>query len=123
MILKLFRSWLAVLFGSRFQSSQKTYKYPSEGFRSIGGRDYQRPDRRRVRSASSITANLTSLESEERMVDGVQMDSFKEFPHVANENATSIGIVVSRQVEVTHETRRSADGNNEQPAQSVHEPW
>ncbi|KAB8074039.1 hypothetical protein BDV29DRAFT_127641 [Aspergillus leporis] len=116
MIFHLFRSWLVRVFGSAFQSSQ-TYKTPN-GFRSIGGggsESYSR-NRRGPYSANTTTVNQTFSESEERMVGDVKMQSLKAYP------APATGIVVSNQIEVTHEDRSS---HNSAPhaQQRVRETW
>lgn len=124
MIFHLFKAWLGVLFGSMFfQSTQRTYKTPSGGFRSIGGGDYQSRDRRGPPSSNPITANMTFNESEERIVDNVHLEGLKVYAGPGGENTTSnAGIVVSSQIEVTHEARRSAN-SVPVPEQNVREPW
>lgn len=123
MVFSLFKAWLGVLFGSAFQTSQKTYKTPSGGFRSIGGGEYpsRSRDRRGPPSSNPVTANMTFNESEERIVDNVQLEGLKAYAGPGGETTSSPGIVVSSQIEVTHEARRSA--NSVQPEQKVHEPW
>ena len=81
MVFSLFKAWLGVLFGSTFQTSQKTYKTPSGGFRSIGGGEYPRRsrDRRGPPSSNPVTANMTFNESEERIVDNVQLEGLKAY--------------------------------------------
>lgn len=123
MIFHLFKTWLGVFFGSAFQSSQRTYKTPSGGFRSIGGGDYQSRDRRGSPSSNPITANMTFNESEERIVDDVHLEGLKAYAGPDDENTTSnAGIVVSKQIEVTHEARRSAN-SVPMPEPNAHEPW
>jgi hypothetical protein len=97
MIFHLFKSWLGAIFGSAFQSTQRTYKTPSAGFRSIGGGDYQSRDRRGPPSSNTVTANMTFNESEERIVDNVQLEGLKAYAGPVGENTSSNGIVVSSQ--------------------------
>ncbi|OKO97975.1 hypothetical protein PENSUB_9555 [Penicillium subrubescens] len=122
MIFHLFKSWLGAIFGSAFQSTQKIYKTPSGGFRSIGGGDYQSRDRRGPTSSNPVTANMTFNESEERIVDNVHLEGLKAYAGPVGENTSSNGIVVSSQIEVTHEAIRSAN-SVPMPEQNVHEPW
>jgi hypothetical protein len=66
---------------------------------------------------------MTFNESEERIVDNVHLEGLKVYAGPGGENMTSnAGIVVSSQIEVTHEARRSA---NSVPVseQNVREPW
>lgn len=65
---------------------------------------------------------MTFNESEERIVDNVQLEGLKAYAGPVGENTSSNGIVVSSQIEVTHEARRSAN-SVPMPEQNVHEPW
>jgi len=123
MIFPLLKLWLTPLFGSAMRSSQKTYKMPT-GFRTIGGGggESHSRNRRGPPSANPITANSTTFsESEERMVDEVKMQDLKAFAAPASDNRPPDGILVSNQVEVTHEDRNSR--NSEQHVQRGHESW
>lgn len=124
MIFSLFKAWLGVLFGSTFQTSQKSYNIPSGGFRSIGGGDYpsRSRDRRGPPSSNPVTVNMTFTESEERIVENVQLERLKAYAGPGGEPTSPPGIMVSSQIEVTHEARRSAN-SVPQPEQTVHEPW
>ncbi|GFF25103.1 hypothetical protein IFM46972_01284 [Aspergillus udagawae] len=117
MVFHLLRSWLSRLFGTAFGSSQKTYKLPS-GFQTIGGgagESFSR-NRRGAPTAHPISANATFSESEERIVDDVKMNNLEAFgaPGTGREHP-SRGIVVSNQIEITHENRNSHLGGNDQP--------
>ncbi|KAA8641457.1 uncharacterized protein ATNIH1004_001922 [Aspergillus tanneri] len=124
MMFHLFRSWLALLFGRPFNSSQKTSKSPY-GFRSIGGGggggDSSSRNRRGPPTANPITVNMTFTESEERMMDGVKMQTLKEYPQPIAEPVSPTGIVVSNEVEVTHESRSSH--TSKQELRDVREAW
>ncbi|KAE8149094.1 hypothetical protein BDV25DRAFT_141146 [Aspergillus avenaceus] len=117
MIFHLIRTWLARVFGSAFHSSQ-AYKTPT-GFRSIGGGgDYSRSRNNGTSShAHPITVNMTFSESEERMMENVKMQNLKAYPAPSSGDAN--GIVVSHQIEVTHEGRSRR--NSESDTQHVHE--
>ncbi|KAJ5574054.1 uncharacterized protein N7459_008481 [Penicillium hispanicum] len=120
MIFHLCRSWLARIFGSVFQSSRRTYKSPSGGFRSIGGSELPSRSRRGPPSVNPITENMTFSESEERIVGDMKMQNLKVYTGPVGDTPASNGIVVSNQIEVTHETRSS---HTSEPAQNVHETW
>ncbi|KAE8373647.1 hypothetical protein BDV26DRAFT_61729 [Aspergillus bertholletiae] len=101
MIFHLFRSWLTVIFGSRFQSTDKTsYKSPCIGGSDFTGRNYR--SRRGPPNANPIT-NLTFSESKERIVEDIKMQNMATYSNL--ERPVLHGIVVSNQIEVTHETR------------------
>ncbi|KAJ5091129.1 hypothetical protein NUU61_005999 [Penicillium alfredii] len=123
MIFHLLRTWLARVYGGAFQrSSQSPYKSPSGGFRSIGGGgDYSSRNRRGPPSVNPITANMTFSESEERMVDEMKMQGLKAYPDSSTPNESPNGIVVSNQIEVTHETRSSRA--SQQAEHGAHETW
>ncbi|PWY76022.1 hypothetical protein BO94DRAFT_605213 [Aspergillus sclerotioniger CBS 115572] len=97
MVLHLLRTWLARGFGSAFQSSPKTYQSPSGGLENYGGASRTRG---RTGSTDPITVGLTFTESEERMMDDVKLQTLG--PYEAPAPGT---IIVSNQVEVSHETR------------------
>ncbi|RAL07866.1 uncharacterized protein BO97DRAFT_428907 [Aspergillus homomorphus CBS 101889] len=108
MVFHLFRTWLARAFGSAFQSSQKSHKNPS-GFQTIGGGGGASASRNRNRSTDPITIGLTFTESEERMMGDMKMQTLKAYPAPADVTDTpNSAIVVSNQIEITHETRRSS---------------
>lgn len=125
MVFHLFRVWLTKAFGSKFGSSQKTSaKSPSGGFRSIGGGgDYSR---RKGGSGSTDpnTINMTFTESEERMMQDVKMQTLKTYPApttTPSETPSSSAIVVSNQIDITHENRSSRA--SDQAVQSSREVW
>ncbi|KAJ6442879.1 triacylglycerol lipase-like protein [Purpureocillium lavendulum] len=123
MIFPLFKSWLTPLFGSALSSSQKTYQTPS-GFQTIGGGGGNSRSRkgRGPPSANPITANMTFSESEERMVDGVKMQTLGYSTASSSGNHGPPGsIVVSKQVDVTTEDRSSHNG--EQKPQQIGDAW
>ncbi|PYI01616.1 hypothetical protein BO78DRAFT_327150 [Aspergillus sclerotiicarbonarius CBS 121057] len=100
MVFHLLRTWLARGFGSAFQSSHKTYQSPSGRLERLRGG----ASRNRGRNASTepITVGLTFTESEERMMEDVKLQTLR--PYEAPAPGT---IVVSNQVEISHETRSS----------------
>lgn len=107
----LFRTWLTPLFGTVMRSSQKTYNTPS-GFRTIGGGGEQSRSRRGPPTANPITENMSFNDSEERIVDDVKMQNFKVSSRpVSGDKAPATGIVVSNQIEVTHEDRSSQNSD------------
>lgn len=125
MVFPLIRTWLAPFFGTMLKSSQRnSYQSPSAGFRTIGGggggNSYNRG--RGPQSANPITANMTFNDSEERMVEEVKMQNMKTFDGSHSHHHQPSGIVVSNEVEVTHEDRRSQNSDH-QPAHRVHETW
>ncbi|KAF7114202.1 hypothetical protein CNMCM5793_007780 [Aspergillus hiratsukae] len=112
MVFHLFKSWLSRLFGSAFGSSEKTYK-----FQTIGGKagESSNQNRRVPPTVHPISANLTFSESEERIVDDVEMGNLKSFgSHDTGGEHPSGGIVVSNQIEITHEDRRSQLSGHDQ---------
>jgi hypothetical protein len=123
MIFPLLKSLLTPLFGSVLRSSQKTYKMPT-GFRTIGGGggDSRSRNRHRHPNANPITTNSTTFSgSEERIVDEVKMQDMKAFVAPMSDNCSPDGILVSNQVDVTHEDKTSRHG--EHHLQRVHESW
>lgn len=123
MLFHLLKTCLRFLFGSAIDSSQKTYKTPSGGFRSFGGGgDSFSRKRRGDASTDPTTIDLTLNESEERMVDGVKMQNMKVYAAAPETSPTTPGgIMVSNQVDVTTESRSSHNG--ERPVQDAHETW
>ncbi|KAJ5832858.1 hypothetical protein N7474_001169 [Penicillium riverlandense] len=122
MIFHLFRIWLTKAFGSKFQSSQKlNYKSPSGGFRSIGGGDYSSRKGCGPPSMEPTTVDMTFTESEERMMGDVKMQGLKTYPDPASDTPSSSAIVVSNQIDITHESRSSHP--SDQAIQSTHETW
>ncbi|GAQ35537.1 hypothetical protein ASPNIDRAFT_194165 [Aspergillus niger] len=102
MIFHLFRTWLARGFGSAFQSSQRTYQIPSGGFQNTGGGTTRKRGRGGTSSRDPITVGLTFTESEERMMHDIKLQTLE--PH---EGPAAGAIMVSNQIEVTHQTRNS----------------
>ncbi|RAH54611.1 hypothetical protein BO85DRAFT_499746 [Aspergillus piperis CBS 112811] len=102
MVFHLFRTWLARGFGSAFQSSQRTYQLPSGGFQNTGGGTTRKRGRGGTSSRDPITVGLTFTESEERMMQDIKLQTLE--PHGG---PTAGAIMVSNQIEVTHQTRNS----------------
>ncbi|KAJ5625919.1 hypothetical protein N7510_002228 [Penicillium lagena] len=123
MVFQLFRIWLTKAFGSKFQSSQKVnYKSPSGGFRSIvGGGDYASRRGCGPPSMEPITIDMTFTESEERMMEDVKMQSLRPYPAPASDTPSSGAIVVSNQIDITHETRSSHP--SDEAMQDTREIW
>lgn len=129
MVFHLFRTWLTKIFGSRFGSSQRTnYKSPSGpgGFRTISGRgDYGNSRKGGGNPAvDPITIGMTFTESEERMMqDEIKLHNLKtQVAPVRSGSADgspSNGIVVSNQIDVTHESLSRTSGD----PQSIREAW
>jgi hypothetical protein len=123
MIFHLIRVWLSKVFGSRFQSSQKTSKSPLDGFR--GGSYYNNRKGRSPANTNPIAIDMTFTESEERMMEDVRMQNLKTSPAPApapeSGNPTSNTIMVSSQIDITHETRSSQHSQNS--TQDVHDVW
>ncbi|KAJ5879212.1 hypothetical protein N7455_002677 [Penicillium solitum] len=121
MIFHLFRIWLSKIFGSQFQSSHKTHKSPSGGFRSIGGGgDYASRKGQGPASSDPMTIGMSFTESEERMMEDLKMQNLKAYP--TGMPATASGaIVVSNQIDITHETRTIPQ--SEQPVKKGTEAW
>ncbi|CAI7623067.1 unnamed protein product [Penicillium viridicatum] len=106
MVFHLFRIWLSKIFGSQFQSSQKTHKSPSGGFRTIGGGgDYASRKGQGAASSDPMTIGMSFTESEERMMEDVKMQNLKAYPTAMTGNPTSGAIVVSNQIDIIHEPR------------------
>ncbi|PYH94864.1 hypothetical protein BO71DRAFT_449827 [Aspergillus ellipticus CBS 707.79] len=122
-VFHLLRTWLARMFGGVFQSSQKTSKGPSGGFQTIGGGGGVHPSRNRGRNASTdpITVGLTFTESEERMMADVEMQTLKPYQAPAPGTHSQSAIVVSNQIEITHETKSINLGDSS--AQGGDEAW
>ncbi|KAJ5733640.1 hypothetical protein N7493_002426 [Penicillium malachiteum] len=128
MVFHLFRIWLTKAFGSKFGSSHKTnYKSPSAGFRSIGGGgDYASRKGQGPTSTDPITIGMTFTESEERMMeDEIKMQNLRTrvepVPTDEGTSHTGNGIVVSNQIDVTHETLTSS--RSSQGETSAREAW
>ncbi|CAI7623357.1 unnamed protein product [Penicillium palitans] len=122
MIFHLFRIWLSKIFGSQFQSSHKTHKSPSGGFRSIGGGgDYASRKSQGPASSDPMTIGMSFTESEERMMEDVKMRNLKAYPTTIPGNPVSGAIVVSNQIDITHETRTVPQ--SEQPMKKGTEAW
>lgn len=122
MIFHLFRIWLNKIFGSQFQSSQKTHKSPSAGFRSIGGGGaYASRKGHGPASTDPMTIGMSFTESEERMMEDVKMQNLKTYEGPTSGNPSSGAIVVSNQIDITHETRTTPQ--SEQPVKNVSSAW
>ncbi|KAJ5115731.1 hypothetical protein N7456_000079 [Penicillium angulare] len=126
MVFHLFRIWLTKAFGSKFGSSHKTnYKSPSGGFQTIGGGgDYASRKGRGPASTDPITIGMTFTESEERMMeDDIKMRNMKTYatPVSEGETPSTSAIVVSNQIDITHETLSSR--TSEQGATNAREVW
>ncbi|CAG8898017.1 unnamed protein product [Penicillium egyptiacum] len=123
MIFHLFRVWLGKVFGSQFQSSHKTHKSPSGGFRSIGGGgDFSSRNKSHgAASSDPMTIGMSFTESEERMMEEVKMQNLKAYPAPMPGNQASSAIVVSNEIDITHETRTNAHG--EQPVKKTPGVW
>lgn len=122
MIFHLFRIWLSKIFGSQFQSSHKTHKSPSGGFRSIGGGgDYASRKGQGPASSDPMTIGMSFTESEERMMEDLKMQNLKAYPTGMPANPASGAIVVSNQIDITHETRTIPQ--SEQPVKKGTEAW
>ncbi|KOS42117.1 hypothetical protein ACN38_g7041 [Penicillium nordicum] len=126
MIFHFFRIWLSKVFGSQFQSSHKTHKSPSGGFRSIGGGgDYSSRKGRGPGNSDPMTIGMSFTESEERMMEDVKMQNLKAYPTATSGNPASGAIVVSNQIDITHETRPVPvpESEHEQPVKEGTETW
>ncbi|KAJ5288924.1 hypothetical protein N7478_001954 [Penicillium angulare] len=126
MVFHILRIWLTKAFGSKFGSSHKTnYKSPSGGFKSIGGGgDYASRKGRGPASTDPITIGMTFTESEERMMeDDIKMRNMKTYaaPVSEGETPSTSAIVVSNQIDITHETLSSR--TSEQGATNAREVW
>ncbi|PYH32041.1 uncharacterized protein BO87DRAFT_339704 [Aspergillus neoniger CBS 115656] len=115
MVFHLFRTWLARGFGSAFQSSQRTYQLPSGGFQNTGGGTTRKRGRGGTSSRDPITVGLTFTESEERMMQDIKLQTLE--PH---EGPTAGAIMVSNQIEVTHQTRNSHAREPPAPGEDIH---
>ncbi|KAJ5385004.1 hypothetical protein N7517_002915 [Penicillium concentricum] len=122
MIFHLFRIWLSQILGSQFQLSQKTHKSPSNGFRSIGGGgDYASRKSRGDASTDPMTIGMSFTESEERMMEDVKMQNIKTYPAALNGKTSTGAIMVSNQIDITHETRPSQ--KSEPPVKNAPPTW
>ncbi|RFU29567.1 hypothetical protein B7463_g6786, partial [Scytalidium lignicola] len=105
MIFPLFKLWLRPLLGSVLSSSHKTHNVPT-GFRTIGGGGggESSRNRRRTPSANTVSIDLVTFnESKERIVVDVETQGRKTSAVPASDNYPPDGIMVSNQVDVTHE--------------------
>lgn len=111
MIFPLFKNWLRPFFGSALSSSGKAYKYKPDGFQTIGGggASYSQSRKSRNPGGSAISANMTFNDSEERMVDSMKMQNIRVTATPSPADHPAAGILVSNQVEITHENRQSVD--------------
>ncbi|BCS05647.1 hypothetical protein ALUC_10028S [Aspergillus luchuensis] len=114
MVFHLFRTWLARGFGSAFQSSQRTYQLPSGGFQNTDGGTTRKRGRGGTSSRDPITVGLTFTESEERMMQDIKLQTLE--PHGG---PTAGAIMVSNQIEVTHQTRNSHARESPAPGEVV----
>ncbi|KAJ5834591.1 hypothetical protein N7447_000617 [Penicillium robsamsonii] len=122
MIFHLFRIWLSQILGSQFQLSQKTHKSPSNGFRSIGGGgDYPSRKSRGDASTDPMTLGMSFTESEERMMEDVKMQNIKTYPAPLNDKTSTGAIMVSNQIDITHETRPNQQ--SEPPVKNALPTW
>lgn len=123
MLFYLSRTWFTKAFGSKFFSFQQTNdKSPEGGFRSIGGGgSYE--SRKGRGPASTDPMTMTFTESEERIMNGVSMQSLKSYPASAppSDAPSSSAIMLSNQIDITHETRSSR--NIDQAVQDTREVW
>ncbi|CAI7586528.1 unnamed protein product [Penicillium glandicola] len=124
MVFHLFRIWLGKIYGSHFQTSEKTHKSPSAGFRSIGGGgDYASRKGHGPASTDRMTIGMSFTESEERMMEDVKMQNLKTYPAPLSGNPSSGAIVVSNQIDITHEIRPGCSPHNEQPVNNTPQAW
>jgi hypothetical protein len=122
MVFHLLRVWLSKVFGSQFQSSHKTHKSPSAGFRSIGGgRDFSSRKSQGAASSDPMTIGMSFTESEERMMEEVKMQNLKAYQAPMPGNQAPGAIVVSNEIDITHETR--ANENSDQPVKDAPGVW
>ncbi|EPE02831.1 hypothetical protein F503_01572 [Ophiostoma piceae UAMH 11346] len=130
MIFPLIRKWLRPLFGSAVGGSYGDQKYnynnKSTGFRTIGGGQVGGSQVNKTVGSSRNRASSPShsfAESEERMIDGIKMGTFRPYTTPAvtandstNNSATNVapgnvrlqnpkGIVVSNEFSVTEDAR------------------
>ncbi|RQM06198.1 hypothetical protein DH86_00003318 [Scytalidium sp. 3C] len=109
MIFPLLKSWFRPFFNS-LSSSRDTYTVPT-GFRTIGGGDSSR-NRRKPASTTPISVNLTTFsESKERIVENIEIHDAKISAAPVPDEFSAPGIVVSNQVDVTHEHTAVRKGN------------
>lgn len=124
MIFPLLKSWFRPLYSTMIsKGSQRSDKTPT-GFRTIGGGGHSgRSGRKKPPTANPITTNITFSESEERIVEDMKLQDMKNFSSASNsENRDPPGqILVSKQVEITHEDRHSHTSQTSQ--HSPHEQW
>lgn len=121
MVFPLLKIWLRPLLGSSARTTDKQYKTP-EGFRTIGGGggDDSGSHCRRGTHGTKGTNPLTDVtftESEERIVNQINLQNMKAAASMAQGNQN--GIVVSTELDVS-EDRNS---QHEQNVTRIHEPW
>lgn len=116
MIFPLFKTWLRPYFASALRSgSNRPYNFnSSHGVRTIGGGYYKgngsvSRDRHSGKDSHAISGNMTFNESEERIVDGINLQDVQitaaRVP--SQDGRAKSGIMVSSQFRVTH-------GNNDE---------
>lgn len=68
-----------------------------------------------------MTIGMSFTESEERMMEDVKMQNLKAYPAAITGNPTSGAIVVSNQIDITHESRPISQ--IEQPVKKGTQAW
>lgn len=68
-----------------------------------------------------MTIGMSFTESEERMMEDVKMQNLKTYEGPTSGNPSSGAIVVSNQIDITHETRTTPQ--SEQPVKNVSSAW
>ncbi|ODA79349.1 hypothetical protein RJ55_04942 [Drechmeria coniospora] len=107
MIFPLFKSWLSPMFGSSYSS--KAYHQTPTGFRTIGGGGGESHSRgHRAPAKSDPMTNMSFGDSEERIVDEIKLHNLRNYEASVE---TPAGIMVSKQVEVTHADKESQNGD------------
>ncbi|KAK5662337.1 hypothetical protein OQA88_8244 [Cercophora sp. LCS_1] len=126
MVFPLFKTWLRPLLGSSQRTTDKNYKTPSAGFRTIGGGGGDESSRSRRRThagTTNILTNISFTESEERIMNEIKLQ---------NKKAGDKSIVVMSEFEVVegrnvaehpdNTSQRTADPHT-QNGTKIHEPW
>ncbi|KAJ5779441.1 hypothetical protein N7457_007161 [Penicillium paradoxum] len=67
------------------------------------------------------TIGITFTDSEERLMEDVQMRNLKTYLAPVSDSSSSSAIVVSNQIDITHETQRSQD--IKQPVPKAPDSW
>jgi hypothetical protein len=123
MIFPLLKTWFKPLFGSILSSTESTSKHPS-GFRTIGGGGGESGVGHRRKHSSSkqhVTDNLSFGESEERIINNVNMQNFGVHTGpAASPHPRSKGIMVSNEFKIVED---EISQNGDQNAGHVHESW